>query len=157
MSFIVFQPVAIQLLQQSLAISFNQALSLLGINIVILTYARSVVAVFLGAVLALSNVEQATKQENVELFSHQAVLENTSKEDTPQDTPQDTPVYPEEAGAPKREIIEAALLKAVANNQKPNLSAVSRELNVSYPYVKKIWAQMKERNTDGIPALQIVK
>ena len=63
----------------------------------------------------------------------------------------------EEAGAPKREIIEAALIKAVANKQKPNLSAVSRELKVSYPYVKKIWSQMKERHTDGIPALQVIK
>jgi hypothetical protein len=47
----------LQLLQQSLSISFDQALAALGINIVILTYARALVAVFLGAVLALSNVE----------------------------------------------------------------------------------------------------
>ncbi len=59
MSFIVFQPVAIQMLQQSLSISFNQALSDLGINIVILVYARAIVAVVLGAVLALTNVESA--------------------------------------------------------------------------------------------------
>jgi hypothetical protein len=57
MSFIIFQPIAVQLLQQSLDVSFNQAVSSLGINIVFLTYARSAVAVFLGAILAMTNVE----------------------------------------------------------------------------------------------------
>lgn len=59
MAFIVFQPVAIQLLQQSLAINFSQALSQLGINITILVYARALVAVLLGAILAMTNVESA--------------------------------------------------------------------------------------------------
>lgn len=57
MSFIVFQPVAIQQLQQSMGISFNQALANLGINLNFLVYARSFVAVFLGAILAMTNVE----------------------------------------------------------------------------------------------------
>ncbi len=70
MSFIVFQPVAIQLLQQSLAISFDLALAQLGINIVILTYARALVAVFLGAVLALSNVETAMVDNSHEVSTH---------------------------------------------------------------------------------------
>lgn len=57
MSFIVFQPVAIQQLQQSLGISFSQALANLGVNLGFLVYARSFVAVFLGAILALTNSE----------------------------------------------------------------------------------------------------
>ncbi len=57
MAVIIFQPLAIQLLQQSLNLSFTQAVSSLGINIVFLTYARSGVAVFLGAILAMTNVE----------------------------------------------------------------------------------------------------
>jgi hypothetical protein len=59
MSVIVFQPLAIQLLQQSLDLNFAQAVTNLGINIVFLTYARSAVAVFLGAILAMTNVESA--------------------------------------------------------------------------------------------------
>jgi hypothetical protein len=55
MSVIVFQPLAIQLLQQSLGLNFNQAVASLGINIVFLTYARAGVAVFLGAILAITN------------------------------------------------------------------------------------------------------
>lgn len=58
MSIIVFLPVSIQMLQQSLDITFSQALSNLGINLVFMTYARSFVAVLLGAVLALTNVEK---------------------------------------------------------------------------------------------------
>lgn len=60
MSIIIFQPIAIQLMQQTLNISFNQAVTSLGINIVLLTYARSAVAIFLGAILAMTNVEQPT-------------------------------------------------------------------------------------------------
>lgn len=59
MSIIVFQPLAIQLLQQSLDLNFAQAVTNLGVNIVLLTYARSAVAVFLGAILAMTNVESA--------------------------------------------------------------------------------------------------
>ena len=55
MSFIIFEPIAIQLLQQSLNLNFNQAVANLGINIVFLTYARAGVAVFLGAILAITN------------------------------------------------------------------------------------------------------
>jgi hypothetical protein len=65
MSFIVFQPVAIQLLQQSLAIGFNSALSQLGINIVILVYARAFVAVLLGGILALTNIDEQTSSNEV--------------------------------------------------------------------------------------------
>jgi hypothetical protein len=57
MSFIVFQPVAIQLFQQSMSIDFTQAMARLGINLVALTYARAGVAVFLGAILAMTNRE----------------------------------------------------------------------------------------------------
>lgn len=57
MSAILFQPIAVQLLQQSLDIDFVEALSRLGIDIVTLTYARSAVAVLLGAILAMTNVE----------------------------------------------------------------------------------------------------
>jgi hypothetical protein len=60
MSIIIFQPIAIQLMQQTLDISFNQAVTSLGSNIVLLTYARSAVAIFLGAILAMTNVEQPT-------------------------------------------------------------------------------------------------
>ena len=55
MSFIIFEPIAIQLLQQSLNLNFNQAVASLGINLVFLTYARAGVAVFLGAILAITN------------------------------------------------------------------------------------------------------
>lgn len=65
MSFIVFQPVAIQLLQQAMGIGFNQALAQLGINLIILVYARAGVAVFLGAILAMTNVESAMKNAPV--------------------------------------------------------------------------------------------
>lgn len=57
MSFIVFQPVAIQLFQQALSLDFNSALAELGINLIILVYARAIVAVLLGAILAMTNVE----------------------------------------------------------------------------------------------------
>jgi hypothetical protein len=57
MSFIIFQPIAIQLIQQTLNVSFETAVTSLGINIVLLTYARSAVAIFLGAILAMTNVE----------------------------------------------------------------------------------------------------
>jgi len=59
----VFQPVAVQQLQQSMNISFNAALANLGINLNVLVYARSLVAVMLGAVLAMTNVEQAPKTD----------------------------------------------------------------------------------------------
>ena len=64
-SVIVFQPIAIQLLQQSLNLDFNHAVANLGINIVFLTYARAAVAVFLGAIMAVTNVEHdiADRQE----------------------------------------------------------------------------------------------
>jgi hypothetical protein len=65
MSVIVFQPIAIQLLQQSLDIDFTQAVSNLGINIVFLTYARAAVAVALGAILAMTNVESETSEQRV--------------------------------------------------------------------------------------------
>ena len=61
MSFIIFQPIAVQLLQQSLNLDFAQAVNALGINIVLLTYARSAVAIFLGAILAMTNVELETQ------------------------------------------------------------------------------------------------
>ncbi len=64
MSVIVFQPLSIQLLQQSLNIGFNQAVASLGVNIVFLTYARSAVAVFLGAILAMTNVENDVPTQN---------------------------------------------------------------------------------------------
>ncbi len=56
-SFVVFEPVVIQLLQQALNIEFSEALRELGINLTLLVYARAGVAVFLGAILALTNVE----------------------------------------------------------------------------------------------------
>ncbi len=82
MAFIVFQPVAIQQLQQSMGISFNDALGNLGINLGFLVYARSGVAVLLGAVLAMTNVEQsnATLTDEVQIeqvvsrFMKQSVL-----------------------------------------------------------------------------------
>lgn len=61
MSFIVFQPIAVQLMQQSLDMNFTQAVNALGINTVLLTYARSAVAIFLGAILAMTNVELETQ------------------------------------------------------------------------------------------------
>jgi hypothetical protein len=65
MSFIIFQPLAVQLLQQSLDLGFNQAVASLGVNIVFLTYARAGVAVFLGAILALTNTaDEATQVRN---------------------------------------------------------------------------------------------
>lgn len=64
MSLVVFQPLALQLLQQSLDLNFSQAVVSLGINIVFLTYARSGVAVFLGAILAMTNVESAMVEQH---------------------------------------------------------------------------------------------
>jgi hypothetical protein len=65
MSAILFQPIAIQLLQQSLNVDFTHAVGSLGINIVILTYARSAVAVLLGAILAITNVESEMTEQPV--------------------------------------------------------------------------------------------
>jgi hypothetical protein len=65
MSVIVFQPIAIQLLQQSLDIDFAQAVSNLGINLDFLTYARAAVAVALGAILAMTNVESEIGEQRV--------------------------------------------------------------------------------------------
>ena len=64
MSIIVFEPISIQLLQQSLNVDFNHAVESLGINIVFLTYARSGVAVFLGAILAMTNVESDVLEQS---------------------------------------------------------------------------------------------
>ena len=61
-SFVVFEPVVIQLLQQALDIEFSEALRQLGINITVLVYARAGVAVFLGAILAVTNVESGVAQ-----------------------------------------------------------------------------------------------
>jgi hypothetical protein len=74
MSIIVFQPLAIQLLQQSLGISFNQALSYLGINIVELVYARAFVAVCLGGILALTNSEHPI-QESEQGYTPTEIIE----------------------------------------------------------------------------------
>jgi hypothetical protein len=59
MSLIVFQPLAVRLLEKSLGLNFNQALASLSINMVFLTYARSGIAVFLGAILSMTNAESA--------------------------------------------------------------------------------------------------
>ncbi len=69
MSFIVFQPVAIQQLQQSMGISFNAALANLGIDLNILVYARSFVSVLLGAVLAMTNVETPKGDEKTKVVA----------------------------------------------------------------------------------------
>lgn len=74
MSFIVFQPVAIQLLQQAMGIGFNQALAQLGINLIILVYARAGVAVFLGAILAMTNVESAMKNAPVSVQAKRRLI-----------------------------------------------------------------------------------
>lgn len=74
MSFIVFEPVAIQMLQQSLSISFTQSLNQLGINLVILVYARASVAVLLGAILAMTNVESAMKDTPVPARSQRRLI-----------------------------------------------------------------------------------
>jgi Homeodomain-like domain-containing protein len=54
---VVFQQVGIQLYQQTMGVAFSVAVRSLGFNLVELTLARTFVAVFLGAVLALTNVE----------------------------------------------------------------------------------------------------
>lgn len=68
MSFVIFEPVSIQLLQQSLDLNFNQAVVNLGVNIVLLIYARAGVAVFLGAILAITNTvdEAITVREPIQ-------------------------------------------------------------------------------------------
>jgi hypothetical protein len=66
-SFVVFEPVVIQLYQQALDIDFNHALSELGISLTILVYARAGVAVALGAILALTNGESGTADSEVVL------------------------------------------------------------------------------------------
>lgn len=73
MSVIVFQPIAIQLLQQSLNVDFTQAVDSLGINIVFLTYARAGVAVFLGAIMAVTNEERGMVQERQPSLSRRRI------------------------------------------------------------------------------------
>ncbi len=63
MSVVIFEPISIQLMQQTLNMDFSQAVTSLGINIVFLTYARAAVAVFLGAILAMTNVERETMEQ----------------------------------------------------------------------------------------------
>ncbi len=67
LSVVLFQPISIQLLQQSLNVDFGQAVANLGINLVFLTYARSAVAVFLGAILAMTNVESEMVEQRQEV------------------------------------------------------------------------------------------
>lgn len=74
MSFIIFEPISVQLFQQTLNVSFNQALSSLGVNIVFLTYARSGVAVFLGAILAMTNVESEVSHKHEDTRSKRAFI-----------------------------------------------------------------------------------
>jgi hypothetical protein len=64
-SFVVFEPVVIQLYQQALDVTFQQALDALGISLPILVHARAGVAVFLGAILALTNGENDADDERV--------------------------------------------------------------------------------------------
>lgn len=67
MSVVIFEPISIQLMQQALNMDFSQAVTSLGINIVFLTYARAAVAVFLGAILAMTNVESEIVEQRQEL------------------------------------------------------------------------------------------
>lgn len=55
LTYIAWQPLEISQLQSSMGVSFNQALSILGISMVFFIVIRSLVAVSLGAVLAVSN------------------------------------------------------------------------------------------------------
>jgi hypothetical protein len=65
-SFVVFEPVVVQLYQQALDVDFSHALNALGINLPVLVYARAGVAVALGAILALTNGESSTEEEVTE-------------------------------------------------------------------------------------------
>jgi hypothetical protein len=62
-SFVVFEPVVIQLYQQAMDMNFSQALQRLGIDLTVLVYARSAVAVLLGAILAVTNVETGQTEQ----------------------------------------------------------------------------------------------
>jgi hypothetical protein len=88
-SFVVFEPVVIQLYQQALSVDFNQALNAVGINLTVLVYARSGVAVFLGAILAMTNVESTmvaqTKQGDTQSEQEVSPPEQTSTIEIPAD------------------------------------------------------------------------
>jgi hypothetical protein len=109
-------------------------------------------------------VVEATDTTKSELFSKQAVLENEPKEAAPVDAQSSQGSsqengYSDVAGSPKKELIVDAIRQAMDSGRKPNLSAISRELGVSYSYVKDVAKEMKQERTtaDDMPALQVVK
>jgi hypothetical protein len=73
-SFVVFEPVVIQLYQQAMDMNFAQALDRLGIDLTVLVYARSAVAVLLGAILAITNVESGQTEQRVKINPQRKVI-----------------------------------------------------------------------------------
>jgi len=76
MSLIIFQPLAIQLLQQSLSLTFDQAVANLGVNVVFLTYACPAVEEQSAILLpASSELAAATAKKHREALKMLAVKE----------------------------------------------------------------------------------
>lgn len=128
MSFVVFQPVVIQLLQQALDISFDAALSMLGINIVILVYARSIVAVVLGAILALTNVESIPPVQSANLVQQSVQSEHVSV--------QQVDTLPEQIGqieGPKAHPVDELdrVVKAIMEHPEMSNRKIAEMVNVS--------------------------
>jgi hypothetical protein len=73
-SFVVFEPVVIQLYQQAMDMNFSQALERLGIDLTVLVYARSAVAVLLGAILAVTNVESGETEQPVKTGTQRKIV-----------------------------------------------------------------------------------
>lgn len=135
MSFIVLQPVAIQQLQQGMGESFNAALANLGINLNFLVYARSGVAVLLGAVLAMTNVETQ--------------VDSPSKQVTSQ-TMQVQPVDEEAMQLPMQaESLHSHLHGLVHSGVQVNQSRIAQQFGVSQSTVSRIVKRIKQEAVNG--------
>jgi hypothetical protein len=136
MSLIIFQPIAVQLLQQSLNLNFSQAVDALGINIVLLTYARSAVAIFLGAILAMTNVELETQSAMThiqpkrqfiridQLFRKDEPIKDSNEAMAPVEPvlaiPEATPVVSEDMALPKPSVaVEETITEQITPPEQP--------------------------------------
>jgi len=139
MSFIVFQPVAIQQLQQSMGISFSAALANLGIDLNFLVYARSGVAVLLGAVLAMTNVESPVNTKNSQKITADIQVETSGYEMETGgnhmeviEEQKEATVFIPETSISTRDQVKAAYNKSATNGDKVNIQKIALETGVPY-------------------------
>lgn len=157
-----FAAIAVQALQQTLNISFAQALSLLNLNVVMITYTRAGVTIAMAVVVALSNhtaVTTAQAPKRRLAFLDKALDKIapvvTIEESNPLAIPE-VAMSHEEANSmatesnqaldpidvlrakpeSKYSLIKKAMSNAVANGEKINMKAISLETGAGYSTVK---------------------